>query len=134
MSNSIELYRFVVTFTPQEFDVVKFKELLGRYSYDIKPSWNPETREENDYYVLWWFLGANSEVDENDNVTIRFGRGNSTHTWRDFRSVIWLLNRFIKRPKIHQFLVADEFDDYENVGSLRVSWPYTSWEELYEAV
>lgn len=127
MSNCIELHQHVVTIPKDRFDVDSFEKLREKYKNGSK---TPDSSVGFDEYIYCWFLRDNSRVDENGNLVIEFGKGNSTHTWRDFRQTLWLLNPFFKLPVVHIFMVADEMDGFDSIGPLTVHFPYKTWEDL----
>lgn len=121
MSNCIELSTETqtVVFVPEEIDSGKLKLLLDSVQH-IKSSGDPEylelatnKKENHSKYFAWWFLLRNTEFRPDGGVKIRFGRGNSGHTWRDFGGTLYWLKDFIKKEKIHRFSIADEMDDFE---------------------
>lgn len=78
MSNCIDLRNNVVHFPASAIDVLKVRELLDRIPEEM-PSWETDSV----LYTAWWYL-ATCTVVTDSNVTIRFGCGRSSHTWRDF--------------------------------------------------
>lgn len=130
MSNCIELHNCEVEFTEDEFDVEAYIKVMENSKV------SPKAPSLGDNFA--WFLADNSIVKANTNGTksiiIRFGRGRSSHTWRDFRWVVWYLNQFIKKPKAHIFTAADEGDGFDNLFPLEVNWPYSSYEEVFNKI
>jgi len=79
VSNCIELRNHVVTFPEDVIDVSKVRDLLARV-----PEQMPRWEEDPILYTAWWYMATCTTVTDSG-VTIRFGCGRSSHTWRDFR-------------------------------------------------
>ncbi len=130
MSNCIELHNYEVVFSQDEFDVETYLKVLEEHKE------HKRTPELDDSFC--WFLRDNSSVKTNTDgiksIIIRFGKGQSSHTWRDFKWTIWYLNQFIKKPKTHTFTASDEFDGFNQLFPIKISWPYKNREEVYEQV
>jgi len=114
MSNCIEFVKGSdkVVFLKDEIDVVALKALVD--SAAPKDKDGGKTPEERDRYFAWWFLQQNSIIDSRGAV-IWFGRGNSTHTNRDFDGTLMLLAKFMKKAKYHTFFITDEGDGHRRV-------------------
>lgn len=125
MSNCVQLHKHVVNFTADEIDIDRFAQMLEEHKD------HPRTPPVED--IFCWFLRDNSMVKDGV-LTIRFGEGRSTHCWRDLAHTIWLLNPLIRKQKIHTFLIADESDGFDSVGSVTVSWPHGSIEQLRKVI
>jgi hypothetical protein len=95
MSNCIEIHsstrRLNLTF--EKFDTPRMIPDLRKALAGEQPKVSPETREEKDHYVRWWFMtgfktkavGVNSKIVHN--VILDLEGGHSSLTWRDLRLV-----------------------------------------------
>lgn len=108
MSNAIDLKNNEVEFTSDEFDVAGFAEIHRQHELHTKAD-----LESSDLFC--WFIRFNFKYERNK-VIIRFGDGQSSHTWRDFAQTINFLKSFMKREKKHTFKISDEnnFKEYFN--------------------
>lgn len=115
MSNCIEIYNPVVVFDDTQIDVEALRKLLVPLSerHQTVPTYgSPGYDAVTD--IAWWFLASNTQFHK-ETITVSFGRGRSSHTQRDFKAVIRLLNSFM-RPGVtlmYQFQIADEMDDFQ---------------------
>lgn len=128
MSNCIELRRSAVYFGGFDLDIPAFmaqvqrvKEMKNAPGYDNEAACNDS--------VFWWFLGDNISCGnctvasrKFEGVVVEFGKGRSTHTWRDFYATCRAISKYMKRPKTHNFLVADEYDGFATWGALKVQF------------
>jgi len=93
----------VVRFSPFDMSVMRMRSLLNDCPRNL-PDWEKDPIN----YNVWYYLKYNTTVNA-DGVFIAFGRGRSSHTWRDFR---WLVNGILKpimlRDKEHTFVMTDE--------------------------
>jgi hypothetical protein len=110
MSNCITLYSPTnkVTFTSDEISIEGVEDLLvrcGGVTQDnvSKQSW--------DVQCIWWYLETCTEfAQDKRSVTIDFGKGRSSHTWRDFKATLHWLKPLMKVRKTHRFVMSDEYD------------------------
>lgn len=114
MSNCIDLRNNEVYFSKDEIDLPKLKALVD----SVPQTYDEASKIGGDTEFVWWFLASNTIMDDNG-AFINFGAGESTHTWRDFRS---LINRILKplmlKEKTHTFQANDE--GFPGWGSLIV--------------
>jgi len=125
MSNCIQLHNFSVKFYEDEIDITKFFEAVDEYErrgdpYDHEKRCGCPIDKEDAFkhYMFWYFLSKNSEVRSDEKgkyLRIRFGKGRSEHTHRDFKQTIWAINLFMKKPKKHTFTLADEYDGFDEL-------------------
>lgn len=128
MSNCIVVHQNSLVLKEPYFDVKAFHVWWVLQKED-----DPEhvTGKSNWY----WFLKRNTEFGYGlENVTILVGQGHSSHTWRDFRWLVWELNWFFREYFQHTFMVSDESDGFNKVWPLTVKWPYGSLEVLREKI
>ncbi len=123
MSNCIRLTRNKVTFTADDIDIAKVVDLMSCAKY---PHPYPDINDKEGLRAMgawWWFSKANVYVDPQGRyVTVNFGEGHSSHTWRDFG---WLLNQIkdmMKRSVIHTFYIRDEYDGFRSIGPFTVNF------------
>jgi len=121
MSNCIDLHHYTVRFGQEEIDSRAFESFLATAEKEINGCNCASEEVDRELDTAWWFLCENTTVDE-DSITIRFGRGRSTHTWRDFKATLKLLSKFIKNPVKHIFAVADEFDGFDTLDEIVVNF------------
>jgi len=114
MSNCIEFVSGSekIVFLKDEIDVVALKALVD--SATPKDKTLVDTEEGRKRYIAWWFLQQNSIIDSRG-VVIWFGRGQSTHTNRDFNATLLMLAKFMKKAKYHTFFITDEGDGHRRV-------------------
>jgi len=64
--------------------------------------------------TTWWYLATNTDISADlSQATVHFGRGRSSHTWRDFHATVnHVLNPLMKRRKAHTFVLSDESDGH----------------------
>lgn len=127
MSNCIEIELSRVTFKAHQFRVGDYQKLIEGHRPHLEQ--HSPALDDN----VCWFLTKNSSF-QDGSVTIAFGRGRSSHTWRDFRWAIWFLNQYFIAPTKHTFLISDESDGFKKQFPLTVSWPYRSAEEVQQAI
>jgi len=120
MSNCIEIHSNRLELSDTFFNVSAFQDWFNEQK---------DTDERGGSTGFYWFLKRNTEIEENK-VVVRVGQGNSSHTWRDFKWLVWTLNSFFTFPFKHTFQVADEMDGFDLVEDVEVSWPYKSWEDI----
>ncbi len=118
MSNCVEIKRQDVWFGAEEIDIPKFRELVDRVNLLPQP---PDGLKDRDGYFAWWFLSSNVEFGL-AGLVIHFGRGRSSHTWRDLQGTLMVLGQFMLKPKKHVFRIADELDGFESWGWCKVGW------------
>jgi hypothetical protein len=138
------LSKHIVNFYDDEIEISRFLDDLAKYEmmgdpfeYEKKcgcPVTEEAKEERFRHYIIWWFLSRNTTVmyeeDKRRYLQIRFGRGRSGHTWRDFRQTIKLINLYMKKEKKHTFIVSDEMDDFEVPRSVIVTFkPYKTIDE-----
>lgn len=126
MSNCIEIELSRVTLNSQQFRVRDYQKLIESHRPHLE---HPPQLDDN----VCWFLTKNSHF-QDGSVTIAFGRGRSSHTWRDFRWAIWFLNQYFIAPTKHTFLISDECDGFEKQFPLTVGWPYRSAEQVGQEI
>jgi len=126
MSNCIDIELSRVTLTPKQFRVRNYQKLIEGHRPHLE---HQNTLDDN----VCWFLTRNSFF-QDGSVTIAFGKGRSSHTWRDFRWAIWFLNQYFIAPTKHTFLISDESDGFQKQFPLTVTWPYRSVEEVQQAI
>jgi hypothetical protein len=119
MSNCIEIHSNRLELSSDVFNIPAFRDWFGKQ----------KDRDETSATGFYWFLKSNTEIEENK-VTIRVGRGFSSHTWRDLRWLVWTLNPFFIKSFSHTFQIADEMDGFDMVESIEVEWPYESQEKV----
>jgi len=124
MSNCIELRRSSVLFSASELDVPAFMAQVER-TKEMKdaPEYDPGHYNEaacNDS-IFWWFLSTNV-FQGAGGVVVRFGRGRSTHCWRDFYATCCAINKYMKREKKHTFVGADECDGFATWCDVKVQF------------
>lgn len=115
MSNCIEIKNHLVTFTGEEIDIEKFKKIAEEHKNH--PRTFNEMKVED---AFCWFIRDNHVV-RKDSVKIRFGKGASSHTWRDFAQTINLLQSLMKKERVHFFVIADE-GGYERFSDYKVTF------------
>lgn len=120
MSNCIDIHNSRLELSKEIFNIPGFKEWFNKQ----------EVKDKGGYTHFYWFLSNNTTIKE-DKVIIEIGRGFSSHTWRDFRWLVWVLNPFFIKPIRHIFKIADECDGFDLVESIEVNWPYASPEEIF---
>lgn len=105
MSNCVEIRNPEVQIPPGVIDVA-----LWRRRVDSKA----------DDPIFYWFLAENHILYPDGSMTIRFGKGRSSHTWRDLYQTAMLLAEVATagRPYRCVFQVADESDNFEAVESI----------------
>lgn len=117
MSNCIQLHHHIVVMTKEQIDVSALKARIDKVKgLEKAPEWKPS----DDGYMIWWFLADNTEFETDGSVTIRFGKGRSGHTWRDFRALILTLSKYMKQEVKHAFLLADACDGFDTVENYTV--------------
>src|SRR5208282_1194283 len=138
MSNCISIRREDVEFTVAEMNIKAFVDMIEKHKdcrsdklnntvacgvhtdksdLDPKPYGTWEFHGEEDlkcYYVYWFLSTRNVYVNgstlspERVSIVIRFGHGESGHTWRDFKGTCNLINKFMLKEKTHSFSIEDE--------------------------
>lgn len=126
MSNCIDIDLSRVTLKPEQFRVRDYQRLIESH----QPHLQDQIKLDDN---VCWFLTRNSYF-KDGSVTIAFGRGRSSHTWRDFRWAVWFLNQYFTVPTNHTFLISDECDGYEKQFALTVRWPYRSLEQVEQEI
>lgn len=121
MSNCIEIHSNRLELPGTLFNIPAFKEWFDR---------QVDKDESGMSTGFYWFLKRNTDIEE-DKVTIRVGQGHSSHTWRDFKWVVWTLNQFFTANYRHVFQIADEMDGFDLVEGVEVSWPYEKPEDMF---
>ncbi len=119
MSNCIEIVKGsnIVRFNSDDIDIDKVREYLKRADQSKgKHVWESGKNAEDKFNdSLWWFFSHSNVSIDDMGVVVRFGEGQSTHTWRDFD---WVLDQAIKpimkRSKVHVFCTRDEFDGFDS--------------------
>jgi len=115
MSNCIHIEGNArVHFEPDEIDAQGLKELLDKAEEKVSELNCVSEEIEPDLRLAWWYL-PQTKIREDNSVDIHFGLGRSTHTWRDFRGTLKVINKFVKKPKVHTFQISDESDAFEEV-------------------
>lgn len=112
MSNCISLADNRVEFQYGEIDSAKLEQLIAPH----KEHGYPPNSED----WVCWFLRDNTSFDMGGGVTIRFGEGQSSHTWRDFRYIILQLKEYMLTDKWHEFQVEDE--GFPGWGPMRINF------------
>jgi len=128
MSNCINIHRRNLLLKKPEFDVDLFKKW-----FDEQPLETEEGGYAKRPSAFYYFLKDNTYF-RKDSVIISIGAGHSTHTWRDFKWVLWQLNQFVTAPIEHTFTASDEYDNHKTKFLIPVKFPYADWNELYEKV
>lgn len=127
MSNCIQIHNNRVSFFNDEINWAEINKLWEEHNLHDYPF------EIGD--IFCWFLRNNIYFDDEEKgIEIRFGRGLSGHTWRDFRQTLWFLNEYIIKEKKHTFKIADEGDEYDSIEEVIVNFPYKTWEDLRKDV
>ncbi|KKK81234.1 hypothetical protein LCGC14_2815560, partial [marine sediment metagenome] len=76
---------------------------------------NKKSREDKFNDSLWWFFSYRNVSVDNMGVVVRFGEGQSSHTWRDFDHLLdYIIKPIMKRSKVHVFCTRDECDGFES--------------------
>lgn len=121
MSNCIEICgggRLSLSYS--EFDIAGFRALCERAEKIINRE-NCVSHEDghDDERAIWWYMalgqGAHFQGKADDECVLEFGQSRSSHTNRDFRWLLSVLDKFFKRPVKHHFRVADEYDGFQQV-------------------
>lgn len=113
MSNCIQIYNHTVTFTAEEINIHAYRNLMAEAARLGEPG--PVDGTPFNVYIAWWFLEKNSTVTD-EAVTIKFGQGRSTHTWRDFRQLYKrTLPDLLTQSKGHIFKLSSEDDGFCSV-------------------
>lgn len=110
MSNCVDLWRETVVFLSHEIKLDEFKQLV-QTAPEIRLN-HTLTDLECDQYEAWWFLQKNTVFHPDGWCAIRFGRGRSSHTWRDLQGTLSTIAKFMKRVKHHKFVASDESDGH----------------------
>jgi hypothetical protein len=111
MSNCIQIGgKGTVTLAAGSFNVEGLRALVDAVR-DLP------TAPTDDGYIAWWFLTASVFTDRS--VRIKFGRGRSSHTYRDFRATLWLLAKFALEPIELRFKLLDRENPREGWGTYR---------------
>lgn len=118
MSNCIEIVKEsnIVRFNSDDIDIGKVKEYLKRADQSKdKHVWEEGKSEEDRFNDnLWWFFSHSNVSIDDMGVVVRFGEGESSHTWRDFDWVLnYVIKPIMKRSKVHVFCTTDEFDNFQ---------------------
>jgi len=128
MSDCIRIELSRVTLNAQQFRVKDYEKLIEGHRPHLATQHSPALDDN-----VCWFLTKNSFF-KDSSVTIAFGSGRSSHTWRDFRWAVWFLNQYFTAPVKHTFLVSDESDGFERQFPLTVSWPYRSAAQVEQEI
>jgi hypothetical protein len=128
MSNCIQIELSQVTLNSLQFRVRDYQKLIEGHRPHLE---RPHALPADDY--VCWFLAQNSSF-QDGSVTIDFGCGRSSHTWRDFRWVIWFLSQYFIIPTRHSFVISDESDGFKRKHTVTVNWPYKSVERVLQDV
>lgn len=130
MSNCIQFDAPLVLFRNSEFDVAKFvnfmsqPEVTQRYEtkYGSPPSYG-DPGYNADVNIAWWFVHGAWRMDEGGKgVWISFGNGRSSHTNRDFKTLVIWLRQFMLMPKQKVFAIRDEFDGFRKRYRMEVNF------------
>lgn len=116
MSNCIELSgNYEKTFSDKEIDISALKALVDSVkNLPDAPNKQPE-------YSAWWFLSHAEFRESGAFVSIAFGCGRSSFTWRDFRQTLSVLATFARRPIKIRFMLRDiDWDNNSRPGSCPV--------------
>ena len=114
MSNCIHFHNPEVFFSAAEFQVSDFRSRCERLKSFLPWKMPDATDEERAEQYFVWYLACNSKFTQ-DGVMVSFGEGHSTHTHRDFRyTVEYLLAPYMKRNKVHTFVLSDEYDGFKS--------------------
>lgn len=134
MSNCISIRREDVEFTSAEIDITAFVNMIEKHKdcrsnklnntiecgihtdkkdLDPKPygKWEFHGEEDLKCCYVYWFLNTRnvfSLTQDCKSIVVRFGHGNSGHTWRDFKGTCNLINKFMLKEKTHSFSIEDE--------------------------
>jgi len=114
MSNCIQIVKGsnIVRFNSDDIDIDKVKEYLKRADQSKGTGKSEEDRFNDN---LWWFFSHDNVSIDAMGVVVRFGEGESTHTWRDFDWVLdCVIKPIMKRSKVHVFCTRDEFDCFDS--------------------
>ncbi len=120
MSNCISIRASEVIFTLEELDISGLMTLLD--SVRAVTDYHDLDTLSHDQQIAWWFLAQNTHLLDGGRVSIKFGRGRSSHTWRDFGATLVLLSKFVRIPKRHTFYISDEFDGFKAQAPWRINF------------
>ncbi len=69
--------------------------------------------------MIWHFLKRNTHVDEEGNLRIALGQGNSGHTTRDIRWVFNFLGKWARKEFTVGIRATNEYDGFESPATIR---------------
>jgi hypothetical protein len=116
VSNCIEITnRAVKVFNNRDIDVNALRALVASVC-DL-----PDAPKSGDGYIAWWFLST-ADFDSAGNVSVVFGQGRSSHTWRDFRGTLGVLAKFARRSIRLTFTLRDiDWDNNSRPGPFTIT-------------
>lgn len=120
MSNCIEIRRGQVFFSATAMNIPAFMAQVQR-ARETKDAPGYESEAACNDSVFWWFLSTNV-FEGAGGVVVQFGRGRSTHCWRDFYATCKVINKYMRKEKMHVFLLADEGDGFDTWGNMCVAF------------
>lgn len=131
MSNCINIVKgtYVVRFSSDIIDVGKVREYLKRAEESDNAAsglaFGGSPQDCNEFKTfsnnLWWFFSHRNISIDAMGVVVRFGEGESSHTWRDFRWVLdCVIKPIMKGSKVHVFTTEDEYDGFKS----QISWKH----------
>lgn len=118
MSNCIEFIKGTgtVRFSPDVIDGSRVQEYLIRArKSEGKHVWEDwKTDEQKFEDNLWWFFNEKNVSIDFAGVLVRFGEGQSSHTWRDLKYTLnYIIKPLMLQSKLHWFIITDEYDGFE---------------------
>lgn len=122
MSNCLHFLRYSPCFNSDDMDIEGYKRFIQSIpATEIYREAREKLGEGSDEMMGWWFLARNSEFHDYF-VQIHFGRGRSSHTYRDFQGTLDVLKQFILRNYFYTFKCTGEEDGFAHPFDWRVNF------------
>lgn len=117
MSNCIHLITYKMTFSASEVDVENLLEQVYKHQNHKSNGTTCGSEHSDEAFICrtcYWFLTPKNVCVGGPSLIINVGEGRSTHTFRDFKGTMVLLNRFIKVGLHFTFRCTEEGDGFRH--------------------
>jgi len=114
MSNCIEIDNPVVEFPASVIDFAKVREMV-ELGNSVPDDYDHDKITNVEYFTYWFFNSRNVQLFD-DKVVVRFGRGRSSLTNRDFTGLLmYVIEPCMKQPFKWVLKIRDECDGFRSV-------------------
>jgi hypothetical protein len=118
MSNCIQIHK-PVSIPSHVIDYPRLKAMIDKAN-ELKEA--PSSESDLEGYIAWWFLGSGVVTPFNGKIYFAFGCHRSIHTWRDFRSTLFVLSKYIKFNNVPVvFDISDEYDGHASIAKIHIN-------------